>query len=109
MAWVLLIILLGVASATAITAPIKLGFVGAMAVLGIVRTVIPEARTYSLRGPNLKEILNAGLNVAWVPVYFLFYGSASLRWLTLIHGIAVALLADAAAGLLVPRIRRWAA
>ena len=108
-AWVLLIVLFGVASATAITAPVKLGFVGAMAVLAIVRTVIPEARTYSLRGPGLKDILNAFLNFAWVPVYFLFYGGASLRWLTLVHGIAVALLADAAAELLVPRIRRWAA
>jgi hypothetical protein len=109
MAWALLITLFGVASATAITAPIKLGFVGAMAVLAIVRTVIPEARTYSLRGPDLKGVLNAFLNFAWVPVYFLFYGGASLRWLTLAHGIAVALLADAAAELLMPRIRRSAA
>jgi hypothetical protein len=107
MSWVLLIILLGIASATAVTAPIKFGFVGAMAVLGIIRTVVPEARTYSLRGPDLKDMLNASLNFAWVPVYFLFYGGASLRWLTLVHGITVALLADAAAELLVPRIRRW--
>jgi hypothetical protein len=109
LAWVLLIILFGVASATAITAPIKLGFVGAMAALAIVRTVIPVApRTYSLRGPDLKNILNAFLDFAWVPVYFLFYGGASLRWLTLVHGIAVVVLADAAAELLVPRIRRRA-
>ena len=108
-AWVPLLILFGVASVTAVNAPLKLGFVGAMAALAVVQSVIPATRTYSLRGLGLKDILNALLNMAWVAVYLLFYGSASLRWLTLVHGVAVKSLADAAAERLVPIIRRRAA